>query len=328
MREGGMQAGADWTAAHVRAVEDVAQGVRLVEIVPADSVRAYAPGAHLRLVATIGETTDTRSYSLVGAEPVAGAYRIAVKRQAQSRGGSAYVWSLRPGDPVRIAHPANLFALAHGRPGYLLVAGGIGITPIVGMAEALARRGASVRLAYAGRARAEMPFLDHLEGLLGPRLAVHVSEEGSRLDLAAAIAGLHPEGEMYLCGPMRLIEAARAAWAEAGRPAAALRYETFGSSGRFVAQPFVVRVPRLGLEVVVPETKTMLDALQEAGADLLSDCRRGECGLCALDVLSVEGEVDHRDVFFSDEEKRSNHKICACVSRAVAGVLVVDTADR
>ena len=173
-----------------------------------------------------------------------------------------------------------------------------------------------------------MPFLDHLAGLLGPRLAVHVSEEGSRLDLAAAIAGLHPAGEMYLCGPMRLIEAARAAWAETGRPAAALRYETFGSSGRFVAQPFVVRVPRLGLEVVVPETKTMLDALQEAGADLLSDCRRGECGLCALDVLSVEGEVDHRDVFFSEEEKRSNHKICACVSRAVAGVLVVDTADR
>jgi len=323
-----MRFGPEWTPARLRRATDVAAGVRLFEIEPEGGPLPYAPGAHIRVTVVAGETPDSRSYSLVGAAAADGAYRIAVKRLADSRGGSAYLWSLAEGARLAVTAPANLFELTHGRPDYLLVAGGIGITPLVGMAEVLARRGARVRLAYAARRREEMAFLDQLSALLGERLSLHVSAEGRRLDLAAEIAALDPAGELYLCGPMRLQEAVRAAWADARRPATRLRSETFGSSGRFGAVPFLVRVPRLGLEVVVPENRTMLEALSEAGADLMYDCRRGECGLCALDVLAVDGALDHRDVFFSDAEKQENRKICACVSRAAGGAVVVDTADR
>ena len=173
-----------------------------------------------------------------------------------------------------------------------------------------------------------MAFADRLSALLGDRLSLHASDEGRRLDVEAAIAGLDAEASVMVCGPLRLLDAVRAAWAAAGRPASRLRYETFGSSGRFAPEPFRVIVPRHGLEIVVPETKTLLDALEEAGVEMIHDCRRGECGLCTVDVVEVEGEIDHRDVFFSDAQKRENAKLCACVSRAVGGSIVIDTAYR
>jgi vanillate O-demethylase ferredoxin subunit len=107
-----------------------------------------------------------------------------------------------------------------------------------------------------------------------------------------------------------------------------LRFETFGNSGRFASEPFKVRIPRLGTEVDVPQNQTMLEALEAAGIEMIFDCRRGECGLCALDILEVDGVVDHRDVFFSDEEKAANRKLCTCVSRVARGSITVDTADR
>ncbi len=107
-----------------------------------------------------------------------------------------------------------------------------------------------------------------------------------------------------------------------------LRFETFGNSGRFATEAFKVKIPRLGMEVQVPSNKTMLDALEAAGVAMISDCRRGECGLCALYIIETTGTVDHRDVFFSDEEKAENRKLCTCVSRVAGGDITIDTADR
>ena len=115
--------------------------------------------------------------------------------------------------------------------------------------------------------------------------------------------------------------------AELRRPLPDLRFETFGSSGRLPTQAFKLRVPRHELEIEVPANSTLLEALEAAGVQTLWDCRRGECGLCAMDVLSVDGEIDHRDVFLSDHEKKSNCRVCACVSRAV-GTLTIDSAYR
>ncbi|MFN3569170.1 MAG: 2Fe-2S iron-sulfur cluster-binding protein, partial [Polaromonas sp.] len=95
---------------------------------------------------------------------------------------------------------------------------------------------------------------------------------------------------------------------------------TFGSSGRFAAQAFRVQVPRHHVDIMVPAGSTLLDALESAGVETLSDCRRGECGLCAMDVLALDGEADHRDVFLSEHEKQQNSRICACVSRVVGSV--------
>lgn len=117
------------------------------------------------------------------------------------------------------------------------------------------------------------------------------------------------------------------AWAKAARSEADLRYETFGSSGRFAPQSFMVNIPRHNLAITVPANKGLLDELEMAGVQAIYDCRRGECGLCAMDVLSLNGEIDHRDVFFCDEEKASNKRICVCVSRVV-GEITLDSAYR
>jgi ferredoxin-NADP reductase len=317
-----------WSGARVRAVHDVARSVRAIDIEPEDGAHPYPPGSHLTVAVMIGDRQDTRSYSLVGDKPVDGAYRIAVKHHEDSAGGSRYMWSLEPGARLMITEPQNLFELTHNRPDYLLVAGGIGITPIVGMAAALDRKGAPLRLCYAGRSRADMPFLDDLAERLGDRLTTHVSEEGTRLDLAAAIDSLHPDGELYLCGPIRLLDEARRLWAEAGRPPSRLRYETFASGGRYAPEPFEVTAADHGVTVTVPENRSMLEALRDEGVEIMYDCLRGECGLCAVTVLEVDGEVDHRDVFLSDAERAAGERLCSCVSRVVGGTVTIDTGFR
>ena len=181
---------------------------------------------------------------------------------------------------------------------------------------------------YAGRRRAEMPFVDELSERLGDRLRLCVSEEGTRMEVAAEVATLHPEGELYVCGPHRLIDACRRSWAADGRPVVNLRFETFADTGEHAPERFVVHVVDHGVDVEVPERRTMLSALVEAGVPVMYDCLRGECGLCTVQVLEAEGQIDHRDVFLSDAERAEGRRICTCVSRAVGGSLTVDTGHR
>jgi vanillate O-demethylase ferredoxin subunit len=115
-----------------------------------------------------------------------------------------------------------------------------------------------------------------------------------------------------------MLDAIKAAWAHAGRRPAELRFETFGSSGRFAPEAFRVRIPRLGLETTVSGDVSMLEALEACGADMMYDCRRGECGLCQVKVLDVQGAIDHRDVFLSDAQHEKNDRLQCCVSRIVS----------
>jgi ferredoxin-NADP reductase len=310
----------------VRATRELTPDIRMIELAPDEGFAPPSPGSHIDFSVMIGERPDVRSYSVVG--PCAdGIYRIAVKRLEASRGGSAYMWSLAPG--ARIAHsaPANHFSLSPGRPEYLLIAGGIGITPIFSHALALARAGARFRLIYACRAKTGLALADELREHIGDRLEIALSERG-RVDIASEIDRLDPRGELYVCGPIGMLEAAKHCWKAAGRPVDLLRFETFGASGRYPSSAFTIRVPRLGREIAVPANKSMLEALEEAGVDMIFDCRRGECGLCALPILEVDGIVDHRDVFFSDAEKAANAKLCTCVSRVYGRAISLDTADR
>lgn len=300
----------------------------MIEIEPAGEAFAYPTGAHLDIAVVIDELPDIRSYSLVGERPVDGAYRIAVKEIEDSRGGSKFVRALEPGAEVEVSEPQSNFELQYGRPEYLLVAGGIGITPIIGMAHALERYGKPFRLLYAARTRQQMPFVDELVELLGDRLELFVSSEGNRLDLAAEIEELGEDAELYLCGPLRLREAAKKAWSEKARNPDRLQFETFASGGRFAPEEFVVRVHDQDCEFKVRKNRTLLDALKDHGVDMMWDCLRGECGLCACQVLKVEGELDHRDVFLSEEQQRDGHTIISCVSRAVGGAIAIDTGFR
>jgi vanillate O-demethylase ferredoxin subunit len=286
--------GSHFGEARIRAATDVASDVRMIEIEPAAGVRPYATGSHLDIAVDIDGLPDTRSYSLVGEGPVDGAYRIAVKEIHDSRGGSVWVRALDPGTAVQVSEPKSHFELQHGRSEYLLVAGGIGITPIFGMAHALERHGRPFRLLYAAHSREQMPFLDQLSELLGDRLELFVSAEGNRLDLGAEIARLHPDGELYLCGPLRLRDAAQREWRDRERRADRLQFETFASGGVFAPEEFMVHVRDADQDVLVRSNRTLLDALKDDGVDMMWDCLRGECGLCAATVIEVEGEMDHR----------------------------------
>jgi vanillate O-demethylase ferredoxin subunit len=125
-----------------------------------------------------------------------------------------------------------------------------------------------------------------------------------------------------------MLDAVRRAWHARNLPPGDLRFETFAASGQFAPQPFEVSVPRLGVTLTVPENQTLLDALAQAGVEVMYDCQRGECGLCVIDILDCSGTIDHRDMFFSDAQREENKKMCACVSRVVDGNLVIDTAYR
>jgi ferredoxin-NADP reductase len=324
-----MAATSHFGPARVRATRDVASDVRLIEIEPEAGARPYPTGAHLDIAVIIDELPDLRSYSLVGERPVDGAYRIAVKDVPDTRGGSRFVRALESGATIEVSEPESHFELQYGRPEYLLIAGGIGITPLVGMAHALERHGRPFRLLYAARTREQMAFVDELSELLGDRLELFVSSEDRRLDVGAAIDRLHPEGELYLCGPLRLRDAAVHAWRAKDRRADRLQFETFASGGRFAPEEFVVRVAdQDDREVVVRRNRTVLDALKDHGVDMMWDCLRGECGLCAVRVLEVEGELDHRDVFLDEDEQRAGETIVTCVSRAVGGAIRIDTGFR
>ncbi len=317
----------DWDRARLRMARDLTHDIRLFEIEPEGRFAPPRPGSHIQVSVQVGGRPDVRSYSTVG-PCTDGAYRIAVKRLADTRGGSAYLWNLAPGARLMVTPPRSHFELGLGRSEYLLVAGGIGITPVFGMALALADAGARFRLLYGVRTQRDLAFADELQARIGGRLELFVSENRRRIDLPAEIRQLAPGGEAYVCGPIGLLEAARHAWKDSGRPGASLRFETFGNSGRYAAERFTVKIPRLALTIEVPPSRTLLDALEGAGVDMIYDCRRGECGLCALPILGAEGVVDHRDVFFSDEEKAVNGKLCTCVSRVVGGAITLDTGDR
>ena len=316
-----------WTPATLIATRELSPTIREFLIRPDDWAGAtYSVGSHIDIAVTINGQPETRSYSLVGEVSPRG-LTIAVRRAEDSRGGSRYMWSLKEGARLDITTPSSLLSVDWSRRHYCLVAGGIGITPIIGAAEALARRGADFTLHYAVHSRGDAAYLDELAASLGDRLVVHCSDEDRRLDLDGLFASLPQDALSLFCGPIRMLDAARHAWASAGRPLSDLRYETFGSSGSLPTETFRVRLRGSGLEIEIPRERSMLDVLNAAGHEVMSDCRRGECGICAIDVVDIEGEIDHRDVFFSDHEKEGNRKICACVSRA-RGTITVDTLER
>jgi ferredoxin-NADP reductase len=312
----------DWQTGRVVSSETVAQDVRRITLERPPCGRAQ-PGSHLDVWVRIGGAADTRSYSVVESSDDGGRLTISVLRTPQSRGGSVHMHGLRAGDELEVTQPLQNFPLRLGATRHVLLAGGIGITALVEMGRVLRSLRADYTLVYVGRSRARMAYLDDLAVMHGERFVAMIDDEGSQLDvrdLVRAVADhrVGPDTELYMCGPIRLMDAVRREWELTDLPAANLRYETFGNSGWFRPEEFVVRIPALQLETTVGTDETMLEALTRAGADLMYDCRKGECGLCVIDIDHLEGALDHRDVFLGSAQKRDNRSLCTCVSRVVA----------
>ena len=317
-----------WENAMVTQLEQVAENVMQIQITPVKGTVPFSVGSHLDISIVINNIPEIRSYSLVGVYQPNAPYTIAVKRLPASRGGSAYMWSLDEGSKLKISQPTNHFELNYTAADYLLIAGGIGITPIIGMAEQLVLTKKRIQMLYLGRSKEEMPFIPKLKELLGEQLTLHFSEDQGFYDSSQLLNIVDKQTEVYLCGPIALMNAVRKTWEDSPFENQNLRYETFGASGLFAPQAFTVKLPRFDKVIQVKENQTLLKPLEEAQIDIMYDCKKGECGLCQVDILELSGDVDHRDFFFSEEQKGENKKMCACVSRVANGAITIDIAYR
>ncbi|CAG9169040.1 PDR/VanB family oxidoreductase [Cupriavidus respiraculi] len=307
----------------VQAMRFEARGVVSVELQdPAGGeLPAYAPGAHIDLHLGNGLV---RSYSLCGAPEVRDRYTVGVLLDRGSRGGSRYVHEqLRVGATLPVAAPRNHFELDESAAHTVLVAGGIGVTPIACMARRLSELGRSFTLLYCARSRAEAAFVGQLEGY-GDAVRLHFDDEaGSPPDLAALLAGQDAGTHFYCCGPGPMLNAFEAACAAHGYPNVHIE--------RFAADPsveavqegeYTVALSNTGTDVRVPAGKSLLDALLEAGVSVEYSCREGVCGSCETRVL--EGEPDHRDSVLSKSERESNRTMMVCVSGCKGKRLVLE----
>lgn len=322
-----MRSKLEWRQARVAAICDVASDVRQIDFALDGFLPRFDPGSHVNFQTEIGGAPVTRTYSCVPTRHP-GQIRVAVKLHEKSRGGSRFMWGLAPGDPITMSLPENRFELSWRAPYYLLFAGGIGITPIYGMALALKARGLPFRLVYGARSKALMAYANELAAQLGEAVLLRDGEKDEWIDMAGEIAALPENGELYVCGPIPMLNAVKSAWEDAGRPPGRLRYEVFGDSGAFAEEAFEVTVAGRDVTVAVRPDQSLLEALMATGVDMIYDCQRGECGLCAVDVVECTGEIDHRDVFFSAEEKEEGKRMCACVSRLASGNATIDVGYR
>ncbi|WP_432696673.1 PDR/VanB family oxidoreductase [Marinobacterium sp. YM272] len=303
----------------------------LLESIDGNPLPKYDAGAHIELHLEAPEMGRfVRHYSLIGGDRMvkdpANRYRIAVQREDRARGSAFIHEHLDIGTELSISWPKNHFVLGHNDPRVLLIAGGIGITPIYSMLQSLARRGRDYSFVYSGRTEEGMAYLEETMALAGERGEVHLSGEPAidHLDLKALLAAQPENCIAYVCGPEAMVNAAYAAGAELGWPEERIRSERFGVAAAGEDLAFEVVLEHSQKRVAVGRNTSILDAAEAAGLSLLSDCRRGECGLCSLPVISSSGPIDHRDRYLSDEEKASGDAICLCVSRIQGGTLVID----
>lgn len=282
----------------------------------------YSPGAHLTLHLAPGLE---RSYSLV--RPFEGGgdtYTVCVKDEGRPGGGSDYIHTrLTQGSPVRARPPANFFPLDEQAAQSLLIAGGIGITPVLCMAARLEVLGRSWELHFFAPGADEAPLLDEVLAL-GDCAKFHATRGRPRPDIAGLVAATDAHAHLYCCGPGSMLEAFRAA--TRSRPASNVHVESFSAAAASNAatdsEAFQVVLARSRREIVVPAAVSILEALRASGIDAPSSCRQGVCGACETRVIS--GEPDHRDVLLSDAEKASNETMLICCSRSRSRTLVLD----
>ncbi|MFL9932499.1 PDR/VanB family oxidoreductase [Paraburkholderia sp. RL18-103-BIB-C] len=280
---------------------------------------AAEPGAHIDVHLPNG---IMRQYSLVTADGDPCSYVIGIKRDRASRGGSAFIHDrLRVGQTLSVGGPRNNFPLLETAEHTVLVAGGIGITPVWAMAQRLHKVGRSFELHYACRERREAAFLDQLASM--PQAHLHVDAEcgGRPLDIASIVARAPQRAHYYCCGPLPMLNAYEAA--TASLDPAQVHAEYFMPKAAAACEGgYVVELHRTGQTFPIPEGKTILQVLREGGVAAPYSCEEGICGACQVKVMS--GTPDHRDSILSDREKQAGDTMLICCSGSKSDRLVID----
>lgn len=304
-----------------------AEDICSLELVSADGapLPAFAAGSHVDVQLPGG---PTRQYSLCNDPAETHRYLIAVLRDARSRGGSAAVHErVKVGDTLVISAPKNHFALAHDASSHLLLAGGIGVTPLLCMAERLAHAGADFEMHYCTRSPARTAFRERIAAApFAARVAFHFDdgEAAQKLDIAALLAAPRAGRHLYVCGPKGFMDAVLGSARAQGWPQAQIHYEFFGADAAPAAGDggFEVMLASSGRVIAVAPDRSVVQALAEAGVSVATSCEQGVCGTCLTRV--IEGEPDHRDLYLTPQEQAANDQFLPCCSRAKSARLVLD----
>jgi len=285
---------------------------------PADASHAWAAGSHVELETSAG----LRSYSLIRwPNENIDHFRFAVKYEHSGAGGSQAMHNLRGGDVSNAKDVRNNFKLVDQSCPILLLAGGIGITPIISMATALQEQNRHFQIHYAARNAQSAAYATKLQQHFGDRFHLYL-DDTNPIDLNHLITK-HTDHAFYICGPQGMINAARSLAENAQIHVSKVHVELFANTeGENGNTAFEVEIASTGQIISVAENKTIIEALEEAGIDVMYDCQRGDCGICATDVIA--GEPDHRDVVLSEAERSGNSVMQICVSRALSERLVLD----
>jgi len=308
----------------VAAIEQVTPLIKQFTLSPVGDGKlpSFSGGSHVIVVLRRREWTFRNPYSLMSSPRDRSLYQIAVRRHDDGRGGSLYMHEeVREGTRLDISHPVNLFPVARLARKHILIAGGVGITPMTAMIDDLRDGHVPWELHYVVRG----PEHDHfgrqlLEG--GGHVHLYHGSAGQRPDFRRVLAGQPLGTHVYTCGPAGMIEAVAGAARAAGWTDSHIHHEQFASPPGGL--PFDVHLARSGLTVHVPPERSLLEAIEAVGIRAPYLCRGGVCGECETDILDLEGELIHNDHWLSAEQKASCRKIMPCVSRARCTRLVLD----
>lgn len=308
---------------HVRvaSITQVAPDIKhfIFEAVDGSTLPHFSGGSHVVVIMRNGAHTYKNPYSLMGDGYHSQQYQIGVRRADPSRGGSAFMFEkVKPGDTLELLPPANLFMIDTFARKHLLIAGGIGITPLHSMICDLKRAHADYALHYCVRNAEYAAFWEHLSEESGARAMLHTGR--NRLDIPTLLQEQPTGTHVYVCGPFRMVEAVKSVAAALGWSPTHVHHEEFTHATGGAS--FDVTLARSGRNIHVAHNQTLLEALEDAGLEPSYMCRGGVCGAC--EVAVIEGLLDHRDHYMTNKEKASMQKMMICVSRAACQRIVID----
>lgn len=301
-------------------IRDAARDIRVYELGRPDGGRlpAAEPGAHIDLHLPNGMV---RQYSLIVPDAEPTSYTVGVKRDERGRGGSRYIHAhLQVSARLTISPPRNNFPLVDSAHHSVLLAGGIGITPIWSMVQRLAALRRSWSVHYACRSRRDAAFLAELQTFDGVQFHFDDESRGQPLDVGAVVAAAPADAHLYCCGPAPMLATFEAAAADWPREQVHLEYFARAKDGADSA--FVVELARTGREFLIPSGTSILSVLRDAGISVTSSCEQGVCGACETRVIS--GIPDHRDMVLSDLEHAENKSVLICCARSKSNRLILD----
>lgn len=318
--------GSPWLEALVTQKEPAAEGIVRFELRPIDhgTLPSFSAGSHIDVRLPNGAV---RQYSLCNDPQEHNRYEIGILLDPAGRGGSRSAHEdLRQGDTLQISPPRNHFPLHTARRS-LLLAGGIGVTPMLSMAEQLSRDGADFRFHYCARSVVRMAYRQRIQAsAYADRTSFHFDDGSAdqRFDARQVIGDPDQDCHLYVCGPSGFMDHVIATARELGWAETNIHFEYFAAPQTVPQESgsFEVKLATSGKVVKVAADKTIAQALADAGVSVPMSCEQGICGTCLVGV--IEGEPDHRDFYLSDEDKAANKQITLCCSRAHSPCLVLD----